>query len=97
MFLSTACPYTKWEIEGWRFKDVKPGQIDREKAHAENDDCIACARYIALRSPQAADLPAGPVDPHQRIVDIVREVVAEQERRRGGPGEWIGAERLQYT
>ena len=94
LFISTACPYLKWEIENWKWKNVRPGQIDREKVHAENDDMVACLRYVTMRSPRSAEMPGVAVNPHQRIVDIVEEMARERQRQLGGREEWVGAERL---
>ncbi len=44
----------RWEIESWRWKDVRPGATEREKPITKNDHLIAAARYLIMRGPQPA-------------------------------------------
>lgn len=44
----------RWEIEQWKWKDVKPGAGDKEKPVTKNDHLIAAWRYLEMRSPHKA-------------------------------------------
>lgn len=77
-----------WELPQWKWKDVKPGSVDREKPLAVNDDMIACRRYSAMAMPREVE-PAPPQDQWRRFLSIVTEL---EEESQGKP--LIGAGRL---
>lgn len=91
LFLTTSCPGLKWEMEQWCYMDLKPGQVDRERVRAIDDDRIAALRYLVMRRPKEA-VPVVPRTAGERIEEILAELA--EERRQDGYTEYIGSERL---
>lgn len=90
-YITTDCPRLRWEMEQWKYMDVKPGRTDREKAVDKDDDLIDTVRYVLMERPQQAVWTPPPSN-NQRILDIIAEMAAEKSG--GAGGKWIGEERL---
>jgi len=73
LFFTRDCRELLWELPQWKWKDVKPGSVDREKPVAVNDDAIAALRYCLMRAPIAAE-PAPPPDQWRRFISMVEEL-----------------------
>jgi hypothetical protein len=92
LFMTTECKGLRWEIEQWRWMDIKPGRPDREKVRAIDDDLVACLRYTVLERPQQA-VWSPPPTASQKWDEILDELAAE---RGGGISDpWIGSERVE--
>lgn len=90
-YITTDCPRLRWEMEQWKYMDVKPGRTDREKAVDKDDDLIDTVRYVLMERPQQA-VWTPPPSRNQVILDIIAEIAAEKSG--GAGGKWIGEERL---
>jgi hypothetical protein len=88
LFFAADCQRLRWEVEQWSWMDIKPGQIDRQKVRAENDDLVACLRYLVMERPMEARV-APQLSAGERIEQMLAELSGERDRE-----EWIGEERV---
>jgi phage terminase large subunit len=78
-----------WEMQQWKWRDVRPGGVDREKPLEKDDHLIATARYTFLRSPQSAQ-PAKELSAGERIERMLADLFPQKEAGEG----LIGIDRL---
>lgn len=79
-----------WEVGQWKWRDVKPGAVDRERPLEKDDHLMAACRYVIMRSPSKAEV-ARPASDWDRFLRVLEEMEPTPRYREGN---WIGAERL---
>ena len=79
LYVFSSCPWLKWEMENWRWADVKPGQTNREKQWDRDNHAVAALRYLVMRSPRVA-VEKPEATQFQRFQQIVAEMEGHQAR-----------------
>ena len=94
LFITSDCPWTRWEMEQWRWKDVKPGQVNREVQMDKDNHLIACLRYMVMRRPRPA-VEKPKAGTYERFIQLAREMdgKATGESDLEDPRNLIGSER----
>lgn len=73
LFITRDCKELIWELTQWKWKQVRPGGIDREMPLARHDHAIAALRYLLMRAPrQAVEAPSKSA--YQRFIDLAAEM-----------------------
>jgi len=54
LFFTGDCAELIWEISQYQWKQIKPGQKDREVPLAKHDHAVDALRYLVMRSPRPA-------------------------------------------
>lgn len=74
LFFTSDCSELIWEIQQWRWRDVRPGEKPGEKPVTLHDDCIAALRYLVMRSPRPAQETIKAND-YERFLQISEELM----------------------
>jgi PBSX family phage terminase large subunit len=88
-FIFKGLRHLTWEMQQWKWRDVKPGAVDREKVLEKDDHLIATVRYFFMESPQSAS-PVKELTTTERFERIVADLFPEQREADG----LIGHDRL---
>ena len=88
-FIFKGLKHLVWEMQQWKWRDVKPGAVDREKPLEKDDHLVATVRYFVMESPQAA-APKVELTTAQRFERILDDLFPEK----ADIGGLIGVDRL---
>lgn len=76
LFFTADCTELIWEIGQYQWKQVRPGQKDREVPASVHDHAIDALRYVVMRSPRPAVESAQPLL-YDRFIAISNELRGE--------------------
>lgn len=63
LFISRDCKVSWHQLQLWQWKAVRPGQVDRERVLAKDDDAVSAIRYLLMELPRAPQVkPSAPYD-----------------------------------
>jgi hypothetical protein len=92
LFLFKDLRHTIWEWQQWKWRDVKPGAVDREKPLEKDDHLVATDRYYVMESPSAAQ-PRVEMTTGERFQKIIDDLFGERSDDEG----LIGLDRLRRS
>jgi hypothetical protein len=88
-FIFKGLRHLVWEIQQWKWRDVKPGAVDREKPLEKDDHLVATVRYFFMESP-TGPAPVRELTTGERFERILQDLFPQQRREEG----LIGHDRL---
>lgn len=82
VYLFNTLRSTIWEAQNWRWKNVTPGSIVKEKELERDNHAMAAWRYLQLRAPRTST-PARSFDPYDRFLQLAADLKGEDWNEEG--------------